>query len=69
MFVLPLLPEGAERTFPKVGEVIVYKEAHPESGPWLDRSVKRRIDDIDVRYHRWRESLTIIRIDLPSDTR
>jgi len=50
VFVLPLLPEGAERTFPKVGEVIVYKEAHPESGPWLDRSVKRRIDDIDVRY-------------------
>jgi len=50
VFALSRLPEGAEQTFPKMGEVIVYEEAHPEKGPWIDRSVKRRIDGVDVRY-------------------
>ncbi len=50
VFALSPIPDKAQRTFTKIGEVIVYKEANPEKGPWLDRTVKRRIDGIDVRY-------------------
>lgn len=55
VFGLSSMPEGAERIFPKVGEAIVYKEAHPEKGPWIDRSVKRRIDGIDIQYKQMAE--------------
>lgn len=50
VFALSSMPDEALRTFPKIGEIIVYKEANPEKGPWLNRSVKRRIDGMDVRY-------------------
>ncbi len=51
VFPLATIPAGAARVFPKDGPIIVYKQAHPQSGPWLDTSsVKRRIDGIDVRF-------------------
>jgi hypothetical protein len=50
VFSISQLPDDSERYFPKEGDVIVYKEAHPERGPWLDRALNRRIEGIDVRH-------------------
>ena len=45
------LPPGAVRVFPEDGPVVVFKEPHPEQGPWLDRSsVRRQIEGLDVRF-------------------
>lgn len=45
------LPPGVFRVFPKEGPLLVWKEPHPEAGPWLDRaSVSRTIDGTKVRF-------------------
>ena len=45
------MPTDASRVFPKDGPVIVFKEAHPEQGPWLDRSsVSRTIEGQRVKF-------------------
>lgn len=45
------LPPGAESVHEVDGKVIVYKEKHPEAGPWFDRSrVTRIIDGVKASY-------------------
>ena len=44
------LPDDAKPIFPKEGPILVYEDAHPDRGPWLDGSKKRKIDGIEVRF-------------------
>jgi hypothetical protein len=50
--VIPaVLPADAEPIYEVDGAVIVYREAHPERGPWLDRSsVRREADGVNFRF-------------------
>jgi hypothetical protein len=45
------LPPGAKPVYMANDKVIIYKEPHPELGPWPDRSrVTRRIDGVTVSF-------------------
>jgi hypothetical protein len=45
------LPPEAEPVYEVDGAVIVYREAHPERGPWLDHSsVRRQADGVNMRF-------------------
>jgi len=44
------LTEGSTAEHVVGGDIIVYREARPELGPWLDRSVSREIEGLRVRF-------------------
>jgi hypothetical protein len=44
------LPQGAVPVHRAGDAIIVYKEAHPERGPWRDGSRLRRVDGQALRY-------------------
>lgn len=45
------LPINATQVHMVEGNIIIYREAYPEQGPWLNRSkVNREIDGINVRF-------------------
>lgn len=49
--VVPVRPtSGSDVVHERRGNIIVYKEAHPENGPWLDRSVTRIIEGDKIRF-------------------
>lgn len=46
-----ILPPGAQPIHTVDGKVIIYREATPQTGPWLDRArVTRTIDNIKVTF-------------------
>ena len=52
VYPFSVLPDGAEPIFPKKGEgeVLIYKEVYPENGPWINRSVHRKIEGRNCRF-------------------
>jgi len=50
VYSLDKLPSGAEPIYIVDEKVIVFKAAHPEKGPWLNRSRVRYIEGIRVKF-------------------